>query len=66
MADAIVGGSTVEAAMSQAALPLDDATVAALSKLAATDRLLAQDHEIPAILRALDGRFTRPAPGEIT
>ena len=25
--------------------------------------ILAQDHEIPAILRALDGRFIRPAPG---
>ena len=24
---------------------------------------LAEDHEIPAILQALDGRFIRPAPG---
>ena len=32
-------------------------------ELAATDRLLAEDHEIPALLRALDGRFIRPAPG---
>ncbi|TCT04959.1 cobaltochelatase CobN subunit [Tepidamorphus gemmatus] len=31
--------------------------------LARTARLLAEDHEIPAILRALDGRFVRPAPG---
>ena len=29
----------------------------------AIDRLLAQDHEIAGILRALDGRFVRPAPG---
>ncbi|MDZ4792625.1 MAG: cobaltochelatase subunit CobN, partial [Hyphomicrobiales bacterium] len=31
--------------------------------LAATDKLLAQDHEIGGILHALDGRFVRPAPG---
>ncbi|TCZ64496.1 magnesium chelatase subunit H [Roseicella aquatilis] len=27
------------------------------------DALLAEDHEIPGILRALDGRYIRPAPG---
>jgi magnesium chelatase subunit H len=27
------------------------------------DRLLQQDHEIPALLRALDARFIRPVPG---
>jgi len=32
-------------------------------QLAAIDVLLAQDHEIPAILHALDGGFVRPAPG---
>ena len=32
-------------------------------ELAATDRLLAEDHEIPSILHALDGKFVRPAPG---
>jgi magnesium chelatase subunit H len=34
-----------------------------LQELAATDALLAEDHEIAGILRALDGRFLRPAPG---
>ncbi|HEY5308503.1 MAG TPA: cobaltochelatase subunit CobN, partial [Casimicrobiaceae bacterium] len=34
-----------------------------LRKLAAIDRLLRDDHEVPALLRALDGRFIRPAPG---
>ena len=42
---------------------MDDTTLAALRDVAATDRLLAEDHEIPAMLRALDGRFIRPAPG---
>ena len=32
-------------------------------ELAAIDALLAQDHEIPGILQALDGKFVRPAPG---
>lgn len=32
-------------------------------QLAKTDRLIAVDHEIPSLLRALDGRFVRPAPG---
>jgi magnesium chelatase subunit H len=31
--------------------------------LAAMDQLLAEDHEIPALMRALDGRFIRPVPG---
>ena len=34
-----------------------------LRELAHTNELLAQDHEIPALLHALDGRFVRPAPG---
>jgi magnesium chelatase subunit H len=41
----------------------DAAELALLTELAATDKLLAQDTELPAILRALDGRFIRPAPG---
>ena len=31
--------------------------------MAASDRLLARDHEIDAILHALDGGYIRPAPG---
>ncbi|MDZ7813540.1 MAG: magnesium chelatase subunit H [Ideonella sp.] len=34
-----------------------------LQKLADIDLLLSEDHEIDGILRALDGRFLRPAPG---
>ena len=63
VAEAIVGGATVEAALLRAGMSADGTMVAALRTLAATDRLLEQDHEIPAILRALDGRFVRPAPG---
>ncbi|MDP2412175.1 MAG: magnesium chelatase subunit H [Pseudolabrys sp.] len=41
----------------------DAAELALFADLAATDKLLAEDHELPALLRALDGRFIRPAPG---
>ena len=34
-----------------------------MRNLAETDRWLAEDHEVSAILKALDGRFIRPAPG---
>jgi magnesium chelatase subunit H len=54
----LVGGATPEAA----AETTDDAALALFRKLATTDRLLAEDHELPALLHALDGRFVRPAP----
>jgi magnesium chelatase subunit H len=63
VAEAIVGGALPEQALAAAGVPRDEATVLALRGLAATDRMLAEDHEIPAILRALDGRFISPAPG---
>jgi magnesium chelatase subunit H len=34
-----------------------------MSELARINELLSEDHELPALLRALDGRFIRPAPG---
>ncbi len=60
---ALVGGASPEAALA-AAGPVPKATdLAILRELAATDRQLTEDHEVPALLRALDGRFIRPAPG---
>ncbi|MBL8580722.1 MAG: magnesium chelatase subunit H, partial [Rhizobiaceae bacterium] len=63
VAAAIVGGVSPSKALAKAGAPHDETTLAALASLAATDALLAEDHETPAILRALDGRFIRPAPG---
>ncbi len=37
--------------------------LAMLTELAAADALLAEDHEIQGLMRGLDGRFIRPAPG---
>ena len=58
---ALVGGATPEQALAASAQP--GATLEVLKALADTDRWLADDHEIGAILRALDARFIRPAPG---
>jgi len=61
--ESLVRGNTPEEAISAAGLPPDEQTLSLLRKLAAIDRLLRDDHEVPALLRALDGRFIRPAPG---
>lgn len=42
---------------------LDAAGVTEPAEFARLDLLLATEHEIPAILHALDGGYTRPAPG---
>lgn len=34
-----------------------------LAELGRIDQLLATDHELPGLLRALDGRYVQPAPG---
>ena len=41
----------------------DGVVQALLAELARIDGMLVQDHEIEGLLRALDGRFVRPAPG---
>jgi magnesium chelatase subunit H len=61
--EALVRGSTPEAALRAAGAAADDAMLEVLRALDATDRLLAGEHEIGALLAALDGRYIRPAPG---
>lgn len=56
--EAVVRGEAPETLTAQ-----DDATRALYKELAGIDRILQQDHEIPSILHALDGKFVRPAPG---
>jgi magnesium chelatase subunit H len=63
VAEALVAGASVEQALASVGRSGDEMMIAALRELAATDLMLAEDHELPAILRALDGRFIRPAPG---
>jgi magnesium chelatase subunit H len=60
--EALVGGAAPRDALEDA----DDRSAEALARLeglAAIDALLAEDHELPGLLRALDGRFVQPAPG---
>jgi magnesium chelatase subunit H len=56
--EAIVRGDAPEALAAR-----DDASARLYKELADIDRILQQDHEIPSILHALDGKFIRPAPG---
>jgi magnesium chelatase subunit H len=58
-----VAGATPERAVAAAGTPRDDALLSLLRELADSDRHLAQDNEVPGLLRALDGRYIRPAPG---
>ncbi|WP_375409568.1 magnesium chelatase subunit H [uncultured Methylobacterium sp.] len=61
--EALVAGEPIDTALTAAGLPLDETHRAAFAALRGTDALLAQDHEVPALLRALDGRFIRPVAG---
>ena len=61
--ESLIAGQPPEKAVADAGIEADDATLALLRELAAADQLMAEDHELDGILRALDGRFIRPAPG---
>jgi magnesium chelatase subunit H len=59
---ALVEGNAPAAALALSGLSDDATTRAMMSELARSAELLGEEHEIPAILRALDGRFVAPAP----
>ncbi|MGQ9830861.1 MAG: magnesium chelatase subunit H [Thermochromatium sp.] len=61
--EALIAGQSPEKALKAAQMATSEENVALFRELAEIDRLLVQDTEIPAILRALDGRFIPPAPG---
>jgi magnesium chelatase subunit H len=60
---ALVAGASAEVAAAKAGTNLEAHSLALLEDLAKTDALIAEDQELDGILRALDGRFVRPAPG---
>lgn len=59
---ALAAGSTPADALAAAGLPRQDTLLPVVAALADTNRLLAEDHELPALIHALDGKFVRPAP----
>lgn len=61
--DALVEGEPTNKVIALSGLPKGEETVALVSELAKTNELLSHDHELPALMRALDGKFIRPAPG---
>ncbi len=61
--DALVRGMSPKAALEAASVVADEKTLAVFEELAHTNELLRDDHEVDAILHALDGCFIRPAPG---
>ena len=61
--EAIVRGDAPEILAAAHGTADGEDQLALYKELAATDVLLGQDHEIPGILHALDGKFVRPAPG---
>ncbi|MCB1519038.1 MAG: magnesium chelatase subunit H [Hyphomicrobiaceae bacterium] len=60
---ALVQGRSPSEALAGQGMAADTTMLAVLEKLARTDGLLAKDHEIDGMLRALDGRYIQPAPG---
>jgi magnesium chelatase subunit H len=61
--EALVGGRAAEELVADLGAGENVSLLALLQELGASDRLLAEDHEIGGILHALDGGFVRPAPG---
>jgi magnesium chelatase subunit H len=61
--EALVRGASAEQALALEPTPDSESLREVFRSVAASSALLATDHELPALLRALDGRFTRPAPG---
>jgi magnesium chelatase subunit H len=61
--EALVAGECAERAVQLSGMPDDEDTLALMRELAASAAMLAEDTEVDAMLRALDGRFIRPAPG---
>jgi len=59
---ALLEGASPQQAARRSGLPQDDATLALFEGLAKMAGLLAENHELVALIHTLDGRFTPPAP----
>ena len=61
--DALVRGATVEKALAKGGFETNKENIARFKRFADINEQMAVDHELPAIIDALDGGFVRPAPG---
>jgi len=61
--EAVVRGEAPKAALAASGLVKTKPALARIASLSKIDDLLSRDHELPALLRALEGRYVRPAPG---
>jgi magnesium chelatase subunit H len=61
--EALVAGESAERVHKLSGLARDEASLALIAELADASAKLAEDTEVSAMLRALDGRYIRPAPG---
>ncbi len=59
----LVAGEKISKVLSAAAIDADDETVKACEEIVTCSDLLAEDHELPAIVHALNGHYICPAPG---
>lgn len=59
----LVRGERPQALAAEDPVDQREGNLALYQSLTEIDRLLAEDHELDSILRALDGRFVAPAPG---
>ena len=60
---ALVAGEPMQTVLAKAALTDTAEHREVLAKLAGINQQLGEEHEVEGILKALDGRFIRPAPG---
>ena len=59
----LVDGQSIEQAHKLSGLPRNEASTALMTEMFEANHMLAKDTEVSAMLRALDGRYIRPAPG---
>ena len=61
--ESLVAGNSVEQALKAGAMGHDELSLSLMGELYSANAMLAKDTEVGAMLRALDGRYIRPAPG---
>ncbi|MEM7678379.1 MAG: cobaltochelatase subunit CobN, partial [Myxococcota bacterium] len=60
---ALVDGRSPKAALRAGKLPTTPKNIEVFEQLQRTNQQMSEDHELPALLHALNGGFIRPAPG---